>query len=167
MLACALLTSSSDRKVVTSDPFVHFDDIEGVPYADKSGIFGRRHQSRPVEPSCEDLFFLFSPRHHTTKLPHQFSFAWLERTTTCRDCLLPHKLTVFINSTNTDNMDFSPQMFRNIPKVAYDHYKEGNLNYPMIIYVSLVHIVAVAGLFALPKCSKETLLWAFILWPIR
>ncbi|GAX19967.1 stearoyl-CoA desaturase [Fistulifera solaris] len=63
-------------------------------------------------------------------------------------------------------MDFSPQMFRNIPKVAYDHYKEGNLNYPMIIYVSLVHIVAVAGLFALPKCSKETLLWAFILWPI-
>lgn len=79
----------------------------------------------------------------------------------------PHKLQVFNKFIHTDKMDFSPQMFRNIPKVAYDHYKEGNLNYPMIIYVSLVHIVAVAGLFALPKCSKETLFWAFILWPIR
>lgn len=64
-------------------------------------------------------------------------------------------------------MDLSPKMFRDIPKLAADHYKEGNLNYPMIIYISLVHIVAIAGIFAVPKCSYETLLWAFILWPIR
>ena len=50
--------------------------------------------------------------------------------------------------------------------IAY-HYKQGNLNYPMIVYISLVHIVAFMGLLALPQCSKETLLWAFALWPIR
>jgi len=64
-------------------------------------------------------------------------------------------------------MDLSLQMVRDIPKVIHHHYKEGNLNYPMIIYISLVHTVAVAGLFAIPRCSYETLLWAFILWPIR
>jgi hypothetical protein len=58
-------------------------------------------------------------------------------------------------------------MFRDIPKVVAHHYKEGNLNYPTILYISLVHIVAVMGLFAVPRCSKETLLFAFILWPIR
>ena len=47
------------------------------------------------------------------------------------------------------------------------HYKEGNLNYPMIIYLVLVHVVAVVGLTKIPVCSPETLLWAFILWPIR
>lgn len=47
------------------------------------------------------------------------------------------------------------------------HYKEGNFNWPMIIYVGLVHIVATVGLFTIPKCSAETLFWAFILWPIR
>ena len=52
-------------------------------------------------------------------------------------------------------------------KTAMYHYKEGNLNYPMMIYVSLVHIVALVGLLKIPACSKETLMWAFILWPIR
>merc|ERR1719384_1515104 len=36
----------------------------------------------------------------------------------------------------------------------------------MIIYISLVHATAIAGLFRLQQCSAETLLWAFILWPI-
>ena len=47
------------------------------------------------------------------------------------------------------------------------HYKEGNLNWPMIIYISLAHAAAVIGLFTIPQCNKWTLLWAFILWPIR
>ena len=64
-------------------------------------------------------------------------------------------------------MDLSPQMFRDIPKLVYHHYKEGNLNYPMIVYISLVHIVGVMGLFTIPSCKKETLIWAFLLWPIR
>ena len=47
------------------------------------------------------------------------------------------------------------------------HYKEGNLNWPMIIYISLAHVAAIIGLFSIADCHKYTLLWAFILWPIR
>lgn len=57
-------------------------------------------------------------------------------------------------------------MFREIPSLISNHYKQGNINWPMSVYISLVHIVAIAGLFAIPRCSKETLLWAFLLWPI-
>lgn len=51
-------------------------------------------------------------------------------------------------------------------KTVTRHYKEGNLNWPMIIYISLAHMAALIGVFTLPKCSNYTLLWAFILWPI-
>lgn len=50
---------------------------------------------------------------------------------------------------------------------AVRHYKEGNLNWPMIIYISLAHAAAIIGLFSLSQCHKYTLLWAFVLWPIR
>jgi len=46
------------------------------------------------------------------------------------------------------------------------HYKEGTLNWPMIIYISLAHVAAVVGLFTISQCHTYTLLWAFILWPI-
>jgi len=46
------------------------------------------------------------------------------------------------------------------------HYKEGGLNYPMIIYISLAHIIGVIGIACIPYCHKFTLLWAFILWPL-
>lgn len=52
-----------------------------------------------------------------------------------------------------------------IDTVVY-HYKNGNLNWPMIIYISLAHVAAVIGLFTIQKCHPYTLLWAFILWPI-
>jgi stearoyl-CoA desaturase (delta-9 desaturase) len=58
-------------------------------------------------------------------------------------------------------------MFCDIPKVISYHYKNGNLNYPMIVYISLIHIIAVVGLTKVTSCSATTLLWAFILWPIR
>lgn len=64
-------------------------------------------------------------------------------------------------------MDLSLQMVRDIPSVVSYHYKNGNLNYPMIVYVSLVHIVAVVGATKVLQCSPETLFWAFLLWPIR
>jgi hypothetical protein len=64
-------------------------------------------------------------------------------------------------------MDFSMQMVRDIPKVINHHWKEGNLNWPMIIYISLVHSAATYGVTKVTQCSPETLLWAFILWPIR
>ena len=63
-------------------------------------------------------------------------------------------------------MDFSAKMFRDIPSLVSHHYKEGNINWPMGTYVTLVHIVAIVGLFTVPKCSAETLIWAFLLWPI-
>jgi stearoyl-CoA desaturase (delta-9 desaturase) len=51
-------------------------------------------------------------------------------------------------------------------KTVVRHYKEGNLNWPMIIYISLAHVAAVIGLFSILECKTYTLLWAFILWPI-
>jgi stearoyl-CoA desaturase (Delta-9 desaturase) len=51
-------------------------------------------------------------------------------------------------------------------KTVMFHYRTGNLNYPMIIYISLVHIAAFIGLMTITRCHKLTLLWAFILWPI-
>lgn len=64
-------------------------------------------------------------------------------------------------------MDLSPQMFMDIPKVVGYHWKERNFNWPMMIYISLVHVVAACGLMRLTSCSYETLIWAFFLWPIR
>ena len=46
------------------------------------------------------------------------------------------------------------------------HYHEGNFNYPMIIYMTFVHYTAFLGVRALLSVSWQTLLWAFILWPI-
>lgn len=46
------------------------------------------------------------------------------------------------------------------------HWRNGTINWPMGIYVTLVHAVAITGILKLPQCSPETLLWAFILWPI-
>jgi len=53
-----------------------------------------------------------------------------------------------------------------LPSVVSHHWKAGNINWPMLVYISLVHIVGFTGLFRLGECSKETLLWAFLLWPI-
>lgn len=64
-------------------------------------------------------------------------------------------------------MDLSLQMVRDLPGLVKHHYKEGNFNWPMIVYISVVHTVAIAGLFALPRAKVETLLWAFVLWPAR
>lgn len=51
-------------------------------------------------------------------------------------------------------------------KTVVDHYKQGNLNWPMVIYLGLAHLAAVVGIFTVPFCSWQTLLLAFILWPI-
>ena len=46
------------------------------------------------------------------------------------------------------------------------YYKEGSLNFPMLIYIGLAHVAALVGLFKIPECQWQTLLWAFVLWPI-
>jgi len=63
-------------------------------------------------------------------------------------------------------MDLSVKMFREIPSVIAYHHNGTGLNWPMLIYIGLVHAIALVGLFTIPKCSAETLIWAFILWPI-
>jgi hypothetical protein len=64
-------------------------------------------------------------------------------------------------------MDLSRKMVEDIPKVISHYWKTGGFNWPMIIYISLVHSAALYGVAKLSDCSRETLLWAFILWPIR
>ena len=64
-------------------------------------------------------------------------------------------------------MDLSAKMFRDIPGLIAYHYKEGNVNWPMLIYISLVHILALVGIPKMFDCSVNTLFWAFMLWPIR
>jgi uncharacterized membrane protein YfcA len=58
-------------------------------------------------------------------------------------------------------------MLSDIPSLMTDHYKMGNINWPMGVYISLVHIVAVFGFFAAFQSDAKTLLWAFLLWPAR
>jgi len=64
-------------------------------------------------------------------------------------------------------MDLSMKMVKDIPSVISHHWKNKAFNWPMIIYVALVHSVAVAGAMRVSQCSAETLIFAFILWPIR
>ena len=64
-------------------------------------------------------------------------------------------------------MDLSLEMFRNIPSVVAYHYNAGNINWLMSSWVAVVHTAAMVGLFSMPHCHKATLLWAFLLWPIR
>jgi stearoyl-CoA desaturase (delta-9 desaturase) len=63
-------------------------------------------------------------------------------------------------------MDLSLKMVRDIPSVVSYHWKNKSINWPMGIYISLIHVAAVAGALRLGRCSAETLMWAFILWPI-
>jgi uncharacterized membrane protein YfcA len=46
------------------------------------------------------------------------------------------------------------------------HLKAGNMNWPMVIYMTFVHVTAVIGFFSAFHVSWKTLLWAYILWPI-
>lgn len=63
-------------------------------------------------------------------------------------------------------MDLSSEMLRNVPSLVSHHYKAKQLNWPMGIYITLVHIVGAVGLTKVAQCSAETLIWSFILWPI-
>lgn len=64
-------------------------------------------------------------------------------------------------------MDLSAQMWKDIPKVIEHHWKGGTFNWPMVVYIGLCHVLAVIGaIFYVKQCSAETLIWAFIMWPI-
>ncbi len=59
------------------------------------------------------------------------------------------------------------KMITDTPKTIAHHYKKDQLNYLMIIYTGLVHVLAAKGIFRLTQCSADTLIFAFLLWPIR
>ena len=46
------------------------------------------------------------------------------------------------------------------------HWNSNNLNYNMIIYITLCHLGGIVGLFRLKYASQYTLLWAYCLWNI-
>uniref|UniRef100_A0A7S3UVS5 Fatty acid desaturase domain-containing protein n=1 Tax=Heterosigma akashiwo TaxID=2829 RepID=A0A7S3UVS5_HETAK len=46
------------------------------------------------------------------------------------------------------------------------HLKHGNVNWPMLIYITLVHMAGLYGLMLVTSSQWQTLLWAFILWPV-
>lgn len=52
-----------------------------------------------------------------------------------------------------------------IETVVY-HWKNKSINWPMSIYITLVHFAAVVGFCTIPDCTWQTCLLAFILWPI-
>jgi hypothetical protein len=78
-----------------------------------------------------------------------------------------HNLHLALSNASRFRMDLSYQMLSDIPSLVTNHYKQGNINWPMAIYISLVHIVAAAGFMAAFQSDPKTLLWAFVLWPIR
>lgn len=64
-------------------------------------------------------------------------------------------------------MDFSLQMWKDIPKVLQHHWDVGDFNWHMIVYIGLCHVMAVIGAVVYMKeCMAETLLWAWFLWPL-
>ena len=56
--------------------------------------------------------------------------------------------------------------FTSVSSSVLKHINKKDLNWPMIIYLFLVHVAAVVGLFMIPNCHRYTLLLAFLLWPI-
>ena len=56
--------------------------------------------------------------------------------------------------------------FKEAVETVIYHYRNGNINWPMAIYIGLVHIAAIVGIFTIPFCKWQTLLLAVILWPI-
>lgn len=45
-------------------------------------------------------------------------------------------------------------------------YSLKNANWPMVIYLSFIHIASVIGLFYIPSAKTETILFAIFLWPL-
>jgi len=61
-------------------------------------------------------------------------------------------------------LDLSWKMFANIPSVIKYHFDEGNIDWPLIVFFSMVHVTAFVGAFKVADCKKETLLFSYILY---
>lgn len=64
------------------------------------------------------------------------------------------------------HMTLNPiQLAKDATEALAYHYREGNINWPLATYITLVHVAAIVGLFWVPAAMWQTKLWAFILWP--
>jgi stearoyl-CoA desaturase (Delta-9 desaturase) len=55
---------------------------------------------------------------------------------------------------------------RDTCEAAAWHWRKGTINWPMGVYITLVHVAAVIGLMKVQDSMWQTRLLAFILWPI-
>lgn len=69
------------------------------------------------------------------------------------------------NSKSNNNKSNNDQKSGALSTIHY-HLSNGNVNWFMSSWVILVHILAIAGIANIPNCKAETLLFAFLLWPI-
>lgn len=58
------------------------------------------------------------------------------------------------------------KMWRELPGVVWYHLKEGNINWAMTTWSMAMHYYSIKAIMILAECKKETLLFAFLLWPI-
>lgn len=63
-------------------------------------------------------------------------------------------------------MDVSLKSISEIPSVVKHHHNAGTINWAMGRYVTAVHLMAVFGVTKVMEVKKETLMLAFLLWPI-
>ena len=64
-------------------------------------------------------------------------------------------------------MDLSLKMVTEIPLLIKYHHTGGTINWGMGRWVTAIHFMAVYGAVQVSEVKKETLLLAFLLWPIR
>ena len=57
-------------------------------------------------------------------------------------------------------------MFKSIPSLVKHHWDAGTINWPMGIYITIIHLTAIVGLTTIPYVSSATLFFSFLLWPI-
>jgi hypothetical protein len=65
---------------------------------------------------------------------------------------------------STREINFS---FKESYGIVSKHFRDGTINYPMLIFLALAHVAGVHGILTIPKCHTYTLIFAFMLWPIR
>jgi hypothetical protein len=62
-------------------------------------------------------------------------------------------------------MDFSLQMWSDIPKVLQHHWKEGNYNTFMCFYIPIVHMLGVYGfIYHAAATSAQTWIWCYFIY---
>jgi len=61
-------------------------------------------------------------------------------------------------------MDFSLKMWKDIPSVIHHHWTNKTINWPMGIYITLVHFVAAIGMTHVLDSDPKTILFSFVLW---